>query len=879
MKLQLKKQDKRQRAQGMHAQAMIEFALIFPLLIFVLYGLLEFGRLLFIYTSVVNASREAARYGASVGNAGAYRFSDCNGILNAARRNAILNPINASNLTITYDRGPGTTPYATACSTAINNIVALGDRINVTVTITYSPLMPVNFATFPISATSSRTIIRGVEVVGSNVGVPGQPTVYFNSAGPVDPVDEPEGGTVTVSFQVVLDPASTDTVIVPLLVSGDAAQGEDFTINTTTITFVPGDTSETVTITIRDDSRFAYDEYNETVVVTMGNPVNARKGSPSQYTLVIADTDPAPNLYFALAASSGSEDTTQSIAVSLSAVSGKDITFTYDFVEGSSTATEVSDFTLGPASPITIPAGTAGATIQAVLIRDGLYELDEIAQLQLLAVATDAIDPGTPTAVISAPSQHNLTIINIDPKPRISFEVAESITGENIGRVILRVRIDQRSALPSLGNITVSSSSTATLNTDYVLPGSSVTIPAGQSFVDYTITIVNDAEPPNEPDETLILNLAPGDANVQAGTPTTHTVTIKETTLPPEVRFSTASRSADESDGQVAAFLTLSNAWGTDVSVTLSVGGTATQGGDYSLLTPTSLTIPAGYVASTVLLEISNDVLDEDNETVVLTITAASGATIGTPSTYILTILDNDDPPTVSFALASSSYEEGSGNVSLQVNLSTASARNVQVSFAVTGGTAVAGTDYTLLTASPLTFAPGVTSQAISLNLPDDDLYTGTRTVILTLTAPLNATLVAPQTHTLTIIENEVCPTVTDLTFNADQVSTIVALPTGATAVTLKELTLTQDRSINQILEQIYLGAGGSALIFNGSLSASPVTISETGTPSWTGGNRTLNGGEGKVLLLDFKKNIKASDRGLYSIQILWSNGCTARKP
>ena len=47
--------------QKNRGQALVEFALIVPLLLFVVYGLIEAGRAIFIYSSVTNASREAAR--------------------------------------------------------------------------------------------------------------------------------------------------------------------------------------------------------------------------------------------------------------------------------------------------------------------------------------------------------------------------------------------------------------------------------------------------------------------------------------------------------------------------------------------------------------------------------------------------------------------------------------------------------------------------------------------------------------------------------------------------------------------------------------------------------------------------------------------------
>ncbi len=67
------------RSQKSPAQAMVEFALVLPVLLLLIYGILEVGRLLFIYSSVVSAARQAARYGSTTGvNAsGTFRYRDC----------------------------------------------------------------------------------------------------------------------------------------------------------------------------------------------------------------------------------------------------------------------------------------------------------------------------------------------------------------------------------------------------------------------------------------------------------------------------------------------------------------------------------------------------------------------------------------------------------------------------------------------------------------------------------------------------------------------------------------------------------------------------------------------------------------------------------
>lgn len=155
--------NKKERAQGM-----VEFALVLPLLLVLMLGIIEAGRLMFIYSSVNSASREAARYGSAAGEVTSFvkYYQDCVGIKAAATRIGVLAGIEDNNILISYDHGPNTTVFQNACPTANDQWVNLGDRIIVQVTTTFEPIVPlVNIPPFPISSISRRTILKDVEIV------------------------------------------------------------------------------------------------------------------------------------------------------------------------------------------------------------------------------------------------------------------------------------------------------------------------------------------------------------------------------------------------------------------------------------------------------------------------------------------------------------------------------------------------------------------------------------------------------------------------------------------------------------------------------------------------------------------------------------------
>lgn len=158
------------KIRQLRAQGMVEFALVLPILLLVLYGTMETGRLLFIYGSTVTASRQAARYGSATGEGpnGVY-YNDCEGIRDAARNVGFINTFDT--IDISYDRGVdasgavqdinGTFPTCPVAPDTLGN----GDRIVVRVTTQWTPIVPlVPFDPIVLSSQSERTILVEVPI-------------------------------------------------------------------------------------------------------------------------------------------------------------------------------------------------------------------------------------------------------------------------------------------------------------------------------------------------------------------------------------------------------------------------------------------------------------------------------------------------------------------------------------------------------------------------------------------------------------------------------------------------------------------------------------------------------------------------------------------
>jgi Flp pilus assembly protein TadG len=125
-------------------QSLVEFALILPFLLVLILGIIEFGTLIASYTMVQSASREAARFAATVGDTGPgtlNRFEDCAGIRDAALRlSGSLLAI--STIVIEYDTGPGSPTILPAGCPPPASQVTLGTRVVVRVRATHRPIVP-----------------------------------------------------------------------------------------------------------------------------------------------------------------------------------------------------------------------------------------------------------------------------------------------------------------------------------------------------------------------------------------------------------------------------------------------------------------------------------------------------------------------------------------------------------------------------------------------------------------------------------------------------------------------------------------------------------------------------------------------------------------
>ena len=612
-----------------------------------------------------------------------------------------------------------------------------------------------------LSGPANATLGSASTGVGTITDDDDPPTVSIGSPS----VTEGDSGEADLDFTVSLSAASGKPVTVKYAVdgtdAGTATSGTDYeAVTETTLTFAVGDTSKTVTVKVKGDT---LNEPNETVRLTLSEPGNATLGSASTGVGTITDDDGAPTV--SISSPSVAEGDTGSanldFTVSLSAASGRQVTVKYAPATDAGTATAGTDYTAVPQTTLTFAAGETSKRARVLVTGDITDEPDETVRLTL---------SGPTNATLGSASTGVGTITDDDDPPTVSIgspSVAEGDSGEADLDFTVSLSAASGKQVTVKYAVDGTDAGTATSGTDYAaVTETTLTFAVGDTSKTVTVKVKGDTL--NEPNETVRLTLSePGNATL--GSASTGVGTITNDDGAPTVSISSPSvAEGDSGQAHLDFMVTLSAASGRQVTVKYAPdttdAGTATSGADYTAVTETTLTFTAGQTSKRVRVLVTGDATDEPDETVRLTLSGPANATLGSASTGVGTITDDDDPPTVSIGSPSvTEGDSGEADLDFTVSLSAASGKRVTVKYAVDGtdaGTATSGTDYTAVTETTLTFAGGDTSKTVTVKVKGDTLNEPNETVRLTLNSPTNATLSSASTGVGTITDDDGAPTV-----------------------------------------------------------------------------------------------------------------------
>jgi|GEM_PF-1105988 len=615
-----------------------------------------------------------------------------------------------------------------------------------------------NYEAVATTGTVSNTVVDDADV--STVSISGDATV---------------GEGDTASYTITLSsPAQTTPVTVTFTYTGTAADGTDFAGVASVIIPVGSNSVNFDINTIDDNIAEGNENFTITIDSVSGGSFENLIVSPTNgsITTTIVDDEFAPTLqvevndalnnYYLNEASAFAHFT-----VSISTPSAVDTTVSLAFTDGTAVGGGVDYGSVGAnnlqvsfdggatwanATSATIPAGSSSFVVRTPVTDDALNEFDETFSLTATTTAGVTANPSASTSTTIFDNDFNAPNITID---NVSVN-------ENAGTVTFTVSLSTESGKPISVDY-ATSNGTATAGQDYTSASGTLNFAPGVLTQTITIPITDDMI--FEGNENFFVNLSNA-VNAQITVPS-GTATIVDNEVAPTVTVGDVSVLEDAG----YAVFTVSQSGVSSTSTNFWVGltnGTATLGSDYgsaveisndggsTWTTTTNGSIPAGSTNVLVRVPITDDTIDELDETFSLSINVTSGNTSNATATATATILDNDATP--SLTINNVSVNEAAGTATFTVTLSAASGQTVTVNYATSNGTATAGSDYTA-TSGTLTFTPGQTTQTITVPITNDTIFEGNENFNVVLSGATNATI-ADNTGVGTIVDNDLAPTI-----------------------------------------------------------------------------------------------------------------------
>lgn len=482
------------------------------------------------------------------------------------------------------------------------------------------------------------------------------------------------GSTTRFIFQADLAAAS-ETVVTGTFNTSfpavmNAADATDLTPRTgVMLTFAEGQRSACVVVEVNQDATDEQDEVFDGTVSAIANASPAGGSVTDRATITNDDGDPIISIDQAAVSSTG-ESGVLTFTISLSAVSGQDVTVEFSTVAGGTATGGGQDYTDEVSTLVTIPAGTMSVTQTVTVSTDTINEANETVNVGI----------ANPVQAVLGAATHFGTI-NDDDDITISIADATQNTEGEMGTSPLGfvVSINGGGTTEQMITVTFATAGTgsATGGADYVVNAAgTATIDGTMGATMGTATVQINGDDLVEPTETFEVNLDGGSITARGVTVNDGNATgtiIDDDAALVSISGPTTNNLAENGGVNFEFTVSIDQGLGQDVTVTAStINGDAAAPNDFTGLTMTPVTFTEGGAQTRTLnVVIAQDVRNEADESFQVTLNAVTaGVNVmidGANQTVSATIADDDDI-TINFAGPSMLPEGQTTNVTVQTS-------------------------------------------------------------------------------------------------------------------------------------------------------------------------------------------------------------------
>jgi hypothetical protein len=221
------------------------------------------------------------------------------------------------------------------------------------------------------------------------------------------------------------------------------------------------------------------------------------------------------------------------------------------------------------------------------------------------------------------------------------------------------------------------------------------------------------------------------------------------------VQLSASNYAVSQAAGSVTITVNRTGSSGAISVAYATTNGTAQAGTDYVATSGTLQWADGDGTSKAFSVPLSNATPFSGSKTLTVTLSGpGGGAALGTPSSSTVTISGAASPAVGSLRLsaASTTIAQNAGTVVITVQRTGGSSGAVNVAYATSNGTAMAGTDYTAASGTLSWTNGSATSQTLSIPISNSAPFAGSKTFTVALSHPGGgATISSPGTMTITI--------------------------------------------------------------------------------------------------------------------------------
>ncbi len=558
-------------------------------------------------------------------------------------------------------------------------------------------------------------------------------------------IARPTSGTVDETFTVSLaNPSSTQTTTVnfstengtpvpgPGYENGNAVAGTDYTATSGTLTFLPGQTTQQITVQVIGSP--AYNP-SSSYTVNLSNPsANASIGT-SQVSGTITSTNAAPVLSIANPSPVARPTTGTTDDVFTVTLTGPTELYTaVNYSTSDGTAAAGTDYT-ATKGQLVIPAGSTSGQITVPILGNTTTTGTVNFTLNLATPTNATIQTGADSATGSIIDSAAAQAYSVN-----DVSVPEVFPASATTTAVFTVTLGSPLAVQSTVAFATADGTATAASGAYVSTSGTLTFPAGTVTENVTVTVNGNTSP--QPASTFYLNLSnpTGGASILDGqgiatiAPPAHHHQRRE---PGDrhirnYRF----RLHRDVDRHRANQVTVGYA---------TADQSAVAGVDY---VPQSgnLTFPAGTTSETVTVPVYGQPVYAPNKTFLVNLSSPTGG-VGISRGQGIGTIENSNVNGLTFnpdSIVVAQPATGQTDAVFTVVLPVASAQQVTVQYATANGTASAPTDYEA-TSGTLTFPAGATSENVTVLVNGNATPHADQTFFLNLSNPVNSIIATSQ--------------------------------------------------------------------------------------------------------------------------------------